>query len=300
MVKKEVQYPYAYDEENHLVCIDDVVRENRHDHSYHCPNCGHSMLPRLGDHNAHCFAHSENQKCGVESYIHSTAKLILSERFNNKETPLKIALSPQRRCRQYDTCPLVQQYDCKYSYKEETYNLTEYYGQAPEIEVDILETDGETHFRPDVLLRSSNLKRQDIFIEVFYKHRSSNKKIESGHRIIEIRIRSLEDLKALEVSECLKESEDVHFYNFVIPVTPERIAKDRVEYSRECGIELRADGLPPCKYTSKDILFYCRCQYCGADLVYRNGPYGPFFGCSDYPDCKYTFSIQWLDGEFLG
>ena len=31
-----------------------------------------------------------------------------------------------------------------------------------------------------------------------------------------------------------------------------------------------------------------KCPYCKADLVLRNGKYGAFYGCSNYPKCKYT------------
>lgn len=30
------------------------------------------------------------------------------------------------------------------------------------------------------------------------------------------------------------------------------------------------------------------CPYCGGKLVQRKGLYGYFFGCSNYPECKYT------------
>lgn len=30
------------------------------------------------------------------------------------------------------------------------------------------------------------------------------------------------------------------------------------------------------------------CPFCGGKLVQRNGPYGIFLGCSNYPECKYT------------
>ena len=35
-----------------------------------------------------------------------------------------------------------------------------------------------------------------------------------------------------------------------------------------------------------------RCPMCGAALVRRNGPYGAFWGCSNYPRCHYTKSIK--------
>ncbi|HEX75478.1 MAG TPA: hypothetical protein G4O12_02715 [Dehalococcoidia bacterium] len=34
-----------------------------------------------------------------------------------------------------------------------------------------------------------------------------------------------------------------------------------------------------------------RCPKCGGLLVRRNGKYGRFLGCSNYPKCRYTRSI---------
>jgi len=33
------------------------------------------------------------------------------------------------------------------------------------------------------------------------------------------------------------------------------------------------------------------CPWCGSELVKRNGPYGPFWGCSAYPDCTFKKKI---------
>lgn len=33
------------------------------------------------------------------------------------------------------------------------------------------------------------------------------------------------------------------------------------------------------------------CPRCGGELVLRNGKYGPFYGCSNYPECRYTKKI---------
>ncbi|MBP3922045.1 MAG: topoisomerase DNA-binding C4 zinc finger domain-containing protein [Ruminiclostridium sp.] len=35
-----------------------------------------------------------------------------------------------------------------------------------------------------------------------------------------------------------------------------------------------------------------RCNYCGAELVLRHGSRGNFYGCSNYPRCKYTRNIN--------
>lgn len=42
---------------------------------------------------------------------------------------------------------------------------------------------------------------------------------------------------------------------------------------------------------SKNII----CPKCGGNLVERTGEYGKFYGCSNYPKCKYTKkNISWL------
>ncbi|MBR1856498.1 MAG: topoisomerase DNA-binding C4 zinc finger domain-containing protein [Oribacterium sp.] len=33
------------------------------------------------------------------------------------------------------------------------------------------------------------------------------------------------------------------------------------------------------------------CPECGGSLVKRNGKYGVFYGCSNYPNCKYTKNV---------
>ena len=42
------------------------------------------------------------------------------------------------------------------------------------------------------------------------------------------------------------------------------------------------------KYHLNDNL----CPKCGGELVKRNGKYGEFYGCSNYPKCKYTREIK--------
>ena len=34
------------------------------------------------------------------------------------------------------------------------------------------------------------------------------------------------------------------------------------------------------------------CPFCGSPLILRNGKYGAFWGCSSYPNCKYTRSYE--------
>lgn len=224
-----VQYPYAFDENNNLVFIKDIDREHRHDHCYHCPNCGQSMTPRLGEFNEWCFAHNENQKCGPESYLHATAKVLLANKFNNGDSFI-IGLTSERPCKFINSCPEEETYNCYDLPEFSQYDLKEYYDHPAEIEVNIVEQDGVTHFRPDVLLHSSSPLRKDIFIEVHYKNRSNRKKRESGHQIIEITIRDLLDLRRLEEMDSISESGEIQFIGFKSRgVTPEQIVKAQKE-----------------------------------------------------------------------
>ena len=36
---------------------------------------------------------------------------------------------------------------------------------------------------------------------------------------------------------------------------------------------------------------YITCPMCGGKLIIRNGPYGRFYGCRNYPKCRYTRSL---------
>ncbi len=248
----------------------DVEREHRYDHTYHCPNCGHPMLPRLGEHNAKCFAHDKNHKCGVESYIHSAAKVILAKRFNERAQPFKIGFAPERPCKKSKSCRDYDPYRCNCRKKILEYDLSIYYDLPAEIEVDLMEPDGETHFRPDVLLKSADPKRQDIFLEVYHKHKSSKEKIASGHQIIEIRVKNMFDLPSLATIECFMEGKDVDFYGFKPScVTPDQIVEDKYQIMVEQGIYGVADSsLPVCKQSAE----YKRMNYHLQRLViYRSG-----------------------------
>lgn len=193
-----IQYPYAYDENNNLIHIEGVDRETRREHQYYCPNCGQKMAPRQGEHNVWHFAHCENHNCGEESYIHKMSKLIIAKRFNDSNKPFIIQLSVEPICKKYETCQDYNDNVCQLNHRFEPslFDLRQYYTLPAQIESEVI--DGDIHFRPDVLLKSPDTRRRDIFVEIFYKHKSSEIKLSSTHPVIEIRVYGMEDLKWLE------------------------------------------------------------------------------------------------------
>ena len=243
---KTVQYPYAYNENNNFVFAGDINRDHRHDHIFHCPNCGQAMLPRLGENNAKHFYHSEGQACGVESYIHTSAKAIIRNRLNEGSS-FFIGFTSERPCKYRESCIEDNTDECELLPEFGKYDLKLYYDQPADVEVDIVEPDGITHFRPDVLLRSSNPNRRDIFIEVYYKHRSDIEKLESGHQIIEIKVNGMGDLNQLALSDCILEGKHVHFYGF----KPRYVNTTQIVNERKADYEandhpFRYWDYPPC------------------------------------------------------
>ena len=50
------------------------------------------------------------------------------------------------------------------------------------------------------------------------------------------------------------------------------------------------------KYRAKSLIRKGVCPQCGGQLVLRKGRYGSFYGCSNYPKCKFTLSNKRISG----
>ena len=246
--KKKIQYPYAFDEDNNLVYIEDIDKDHRHDHTYHCPDCGHPMLPRLGEKNAKHFYHSDNHSCNKESYIHSVAKRILANRFNDRTQPFKIKLWNSFFCKEQDSCKWFDQQFCEYCRMDE-YNLHEKYDLPAREEV-WLKNGPQEVFRPDVVLESSSSKHKPIYLEVYHKHKCSDKKLQSGNHIIEIRVKDFTELVSLQTL-ALEQSERVNFQNFKdIKMGPVWFQKNAKGIARDNDLPL--DSVLPVCFRSRE------------------------------------------------
>lgn len=245
----KLQYPYAVDESDNLIHIASVNENTRKLSSYRCPNCGRTMQACLGSKNAHYFRHNDTDcNCGIESYIHKVAKTILINRFNAPQSTFIIGFSPKRQCKDYDQCE-HKDYRCQLSHEYCKYNLKTHYDLPAKEEVNYSNANGT--FRPDIILTSSNINRKPIFIEIYHKHKSSESKVDSGNFIIEIKVKTLEDLKHLETS-VLQESDAIRFLNFKkISVSPDDIEKEIIEVGQENGLRFSERVLPYCRKSIK-------------------------------------------------
>lgn len=200
----KVQFHFAANEANELVHIDSVTSENRHEHKYHCIECGEEMIPRLGDVNSHHFAHkSGNETCG-ETYLHRLGKILLKQKFELSSFP--ISYMRNAKCLQSASCPFYKEEICHGDIYE-NFDLCRYYDTC-------IEEQTIKNFRADLLLtHSKKSEREPVLLEIFVTHKSTEQKKNSGQKIIELRVKDDIELRNL-IDNCLKESDAVVFYGF--------------------------------------------------------------------------------------
>ena len=195
-------WSYALDETGALVRIDDAVKTG----TYYCPNCHGIMIPKLGNTNIWHFAHKNTVNCTPESYLHSLAKKRIADYFNNCNE-FVVTFMQDMFCAA--DCPLKRDVPCSWQDKK-SYDLKEYYDRC--------ETE-KTYagFVPDICLTySMNPNLAPVFIEICVTHKSSVEKLGSGFRIIEINVKTEQDLEDF-ITSCSKQeniSPLVRFYNF--------------------------------------------------------------------------------------
>lgn len=198
-----VKYHYALDEQDRLVCIDDVSIEDRQAHSYHCLNCGAGMIPRMGKVRSRHFAHrGDDDNCGNETYLHKLAKRRIKEKFD-REGPFEVGYYREVKCSDQDTCPFAKPEEC-HEWKLDTFDLKQFYDTC-------IEEQSVDDYIADLLLTSSEKpNREPVLIEIQVSHKSTDQKLQSGLRIIEIRIKTEEGIKAL-LSSPIVENPDTQF-----------------------------------------------------------------------------------------
>ncbi|MCR5759221.1 MAG: hypothetical protein K6G39_02580 [Bacteroidales bacterium] len=198
-----VKYHYALDEQGRLVSIKQAYIEKNEGHTYHCIGCGAGMIARMGEVRDWHFAHRGDEiHCGTETYLHMVAKRLIKEEFE-KDKPFMVGYYRDVKCSDGATCPFANEEEC-HDYKLETYDLKKFYDTSEE-EKPI----GD--YIADILLTNS-LKpdRKPVLIEIQVSHKSTPQKRDSGLRIIEIRIKTEEDITTL-LSSPIVENPDAKY-----------------------------------------------------------------------------------------
>jgi len=218
----EILYKYCKDENDELICIDDINKENRHDHKYKCLCCGREMIAKLSgggirSKRSH-FAHEANMSCNSETYLHKLAKIKISLHFNFSER-FPIIFKRDISCKEQSRCPFYDEYSCKKEALKIISDLKFWKGR--EIYNTCEEEKPCGDFKPDLLLTNPDKEYEPVFIEIYKTHESTDKKKESKYRIIETkRIQSEDDIDDI-IKRGFIEGENCKTFNFQLRDLPE-------------------------------------------------------------------------------
>ena len=208
-----IKYHNAKDIEGNIVSISDVTEHG----TFYCIGCGKEMMAKLGKEREHHFAHKKDVSCNSETYLHNYAKYLVKHNFETQDH-FYIHLKQEIKCKLFNDCDYRKNgnFDCKCTRVEYvSHDLKDHYNTC-ELESEF------NGFIADVKLSNSNKPdRKPLFIEIAVTHKCEQAKIESGVRIIEIRLPkdtdvfpSLNDLREIAINKEERNSIGVSFYNF--------------------------------------------------------------------------------------
>lgn len=220
----QLKYRYALDENGKRIRIDDINPEERSNHSYKCIICGEPLIAKMGNIKVHHFAHKSNVACDGETYLHQLAKQLIKEKYLSNN-PFTISLNAFSHCSERSKCPFYNSDECKKeaiknedlhkyydSCSDETnvYTYTDVNGKK---RASVKEKENCERYVADLLLwNSKKLEREPISIEINVNHPCETEKINSGLKIIEIKIKNETDIE--DIIEGNISGENVTFYNF--------------------------------------------------------------------------------------
>ena len=117
--------------------------------------------------------------------------------------PVRGQLLPLCRMLSQDTCLFAKPEEC-HEWKLDTFDLKQFYDTC-------IEEQSVDDYIADLLLTSSEKpNREPVLIDIQVSHKSTDQKLQSGQRIIEIRIKTEEDIKSL-LSFPIVENPDTQF-----------------------------------------------------------------------------------------
>lgn len=183
-----IRYSYCLDENDELIHISEVTKEDRKVHKYKCLCCGREMIAKLGN-GGKCphFAHDKGYSCNSETYLHKLAKIRIKECFDKGN--LTFTYYDWAPCGMCKDCRMYDNDKC-FGEMEEKRNLCEFYDTCEEEK-------GVDGFVADLLLtKSDNPQIPPVLIEVYVKHKCSEDKVSKGLKIFETKqIRSEQDIE---------------------------------------------------------------------------------------------------------
>lgn len=223
MILKQ-DYTYAIDGESHLINVTEAVKGN----NYYCPSCGEIMIPRQGSIRRWHFAHKGNlRNCSYETYLHKVAKKRICECFN--ESPQFTILVHSKRTCAVAGCLIGEIYFCTWNGTNK-FNLKEYYTHCEEeVKID--------NYRADLVISNKTNNSFPILIEIYVTHKSTQEKLNSNYRIIEIKIESEEDIDQIVSTASIEGSSSAFNYGLEMKDEKNRFYNFKINSKEVPGIE---------------------------------------------------------------
>lgn len=190
------QYGHAKNIDGKSICISEVSKNEKIE--YFCIVCDKDLIPKTGEINEHHFAHkNKNIDCSKEKYFQLLGKMLFLEIYNDcKEKNMPFFIKIREKC-------INDNILCEYNYS--TYNLLEYFDGIKM--GNLLDT-----VISDLYVYNKNNKI--IFIVTYYFKIVNQKNDYGNNRVIEIKLKTEEDLKAIKNRILSEENENIIFHNF--------------------------------------------------------------------------------------
>ena len=201
-----IKYQYAKDEKGNLIDIYNLDVKDRTHFKFFCIGCGNELIARIGKIKVPHFSHKKVDTCSGETYLHLLGKQLFYDNYIeclNTNTPFEVEFYQARICNHYEQDLGVK---CELEGSVERIDLTQYFDK-------ISIEEREDSFIADVMLTSKSGKDK-IFIEIAVTHLSTEKKINSKYRIIEIEIDSEEDFEPIKRKFLSETNPNIKFKNF--------------------------------------------------------------------------------------
>lgn len=201
-----IKYQYAKDENGTLININSITEINRNQSNFFCIGCGNEVIAKLGKIKIHHFSHKTNISCSGETYLHLLGKKLFYDNYINcleKKLPFFIENIENKYCNHFES-ELGNK--CKQNDSTIQFDLTKFFDN-------ILIEKREGSFIPDLML-TNNLRKDKIFIEIAVTHKSSEEKVNSKNRIIEILVENESDLSPIKNKILSINDSKIKFINF--------------------------------------------------------------------------------------
>lgn len=184
------------------------VKEHGND-SFKCLECNKPMRSRRGKKNLWHFSHIEGEKtiCSNESYLHKLgiAKFIEAYKARiERNSPFHLEIAQGETC-SYLECPYGRTNPCC---QVKGYKILSLFHDFRNIEREVKDGD----FIPDILLTANDGRK--IYVEIVVKHFAEPRKIASGIPIIEIELKSEDDISLFSEDILSQRNENINMFNF--------------------------------------------------------------------------------------